>query len=83
MRVQITKSGRKEINKLDKDIKKKINKEIGLLRQGKGRITLLKGSKSQGKIKVDNYRIRFELDKKNKVILITGVTMRKDAYRDL
>ncbi len=83
MKVQITKSARKEINNLDKDIKKKVNKEIRLIRQGKGRITLLKGSKYEGKIKVDNYRIRFELDRKNKIILITGVPLRKEAYRDL
>ncbi|MEQ8167462.1 MAG: hypothetical protein ABRQ38_01085 [Candidatus Eremiobacterota bacterium] len=44
---------------------------------------MLKGSKTEGKIKVDNYRIRFELDLKNKVILITGVPVRKDACRDM
>ena len=83
MKVQITKTARKEINKLDKEIKKKVNKEIRLIRQGKARITLLKGSKSEGKIKVDNYRLRFELDRKNRIVLITGVPLRKDAYRDM
>jgi mRNA-degrading endonuclease RelE of RelBE toxin-antitoxin system len=83
MKIRFTKSAKKDLKDLDKDIKKKVNNEINLLRQGKSRIILLQGNKTEGKVKVDDYRIRFTYDKENKVITIKGIPQRKNAYRDI
>lgn len=83
MKVKLSKSAKKDIKNLHKDIRKRVYKEIGLLRQGVTGITRLKGHKDRGKIKVGNYRVRYEIDRKTKTATITEVVLRKDAYRDL
>jgi mRNA interferase RelE/StbE len=77
------KSAKKDLKKLDRDTRKKVEEEIKLLRQGKARITTLSGHKDSGKIKIGNYRIRYDIDRKEKLIKVTEITLRKDAYRDL
>jgi mRNA interferase RelE/StbE len=81
MKVKLTKSAKKDVNKLDKNIKKQVYDEIRLLRQGKTPIITLAGYKTTGKIKLGDYRIIYEIDKKNKRINITDVILRKDAYK--
>ncbi|HPZ08652.1 MAG TPA: type II toxin-antitoxin system RelE/ParE family toxin [Candidatus Eremiobacteraeota bacterium] len=81
MKVKLTKSAKKDVNQLDKDIKKRIYTKIRLLRQGKIPIITLKGHKTTGKMKMDDYRIIYQIDKKNKIINITDVILRKDAYK--
>jgi mRNA interferase RelE/StbE len=83
MKIRFTKSAKKELKELDKETKKKVNEEINLLREGKTRIVKLSGLRNEGKIKVGNYRVRYEIEMKDKSILITGVLLRKDAYRNL
>ncbi|OQA15235.1 MAG: Plasmid stabilization system protein [bacterium ADurb.Bin363] len=83
MKVIVMKSAKKDMKKLDRDTRKKIEKEIRLLRQGTARITALSGHRDSGKIKVGNYRVRYDIDRKEKLIKITEVILRKDAYRDL
>ena len=79
MKVKLSKSAKKDIKKLDKNIRKKVYKEIELLRQGKTRIVKLKGYADTGRVRVDDYRILFRLDKD--VLILIAVLKRKDAYR--
>ncbi len=83
MKVKLSKSAKKDIKKLDKDTRERVYKEIRLFRQGFTGIARLKGHKNIGKIKIGNYRIRYEIDRENKIATITEVILRKDAYRDL
>jgi len=83
MKVIVMKSAKKDMKKLDNDTRKRVEKEIKLLRQGKARVTTLTGHKDSGKIKVGNYRVRYDIDRKNKIIKVIAVTLRKDAYRDI
>ena len=83
MKVIVMKSAKKDIKKLDRDTRKRVEQEIKLLRQGKAPITALSGHRDSGKIKAGNYRVRYDIDRKEKLIKITEVILRKDAYRDL
>jgi mRNA interferase RelE/StbE len=83
MKVKLSKSAKKDIKKLDKDIRNRVYKEIRLLRQRVTGMTRLKGHKDRGKIKVGDYRVLYEIDRKNKIANVTEVILRKDAYRDL
>jgi len=83
MKVRFTKSAKKDLKLLNKEIRKKVDKEIKLLKTGKARIIKLSGLSLEGKIRVGNYRVRYEIDMKNKIITITGILLRKDAYRNL
>ena len=82
--VEFTKSAQKELNKLPKNISVRLAKAIAKLaenpRLGKVRPTV--GVKSW-RLRVEDYRIIYDISDKKLIILIIRVRHRKDVYRGL
>jgi mRNA interferase RelE/StbE len=83
--VQAKASLKKDVKKIPADILQEIYRIIALLaenprREGVRKIT---GSDNLYRIRVGDYRVIFEMDDKEKLVLIVYVRHRKDACRGL
>jgi mRNA-degrading endonuclease RelE of RelBE toxin-antitoxin system len=82
MKGEITRQAKKDLTEVDKKSKSKVWEAIYKLKAGKISLGKLKGKIDTWKVKAGDYRIKVEFDKKNSVIYVRRVVLRKEAYRD-
>jgi mRNA interferase RelE/StbE len=82
--VEFTKSAQKELNKLPKNISVRLAKAIAKLAENPrlGKVRPMVGVKSW-RLRVEDYRIIYDISDKKLIILIIRVRHRKDVYRGL
>jgi len=82
--VIIPKPVQKQIDKLPKETRDRIlEKILELVEEPRSSGTKkLKGSDNEYRVRVGDYRIRYEIDDGEFIVLISSCRHRKDAYRD-
>lgn len=83
--VQVRNSLKKDVKKIPAKILQEIYRIIEQLAKnprGEG-VQKIKGSDNLYRIRVGDYRVIFEIDDKEKTVLIVYIRHRKDAYRGL
>jgi mRNA interferase RelE/StbE len=83
--VQTRNSLRKDVKKIPDRILKEIYRGIDLLAEDPYRegVRKIKGSDDLYRIRVGDYRVLYEIDDKEKNLMIVCIRHRKDAYRGL
>ena len=73
----------KDIKKLDESVKKTVWESLNSLVQQpeSADIKKLKGTPSEYRLRIGDWRVRFQVDFTNKIYLITHVKHRKDIYK--
>ena len=83
-RLIISKSVRKQVDKLPEEVRPRIFAKIQSLADlpRPDGVSKLKGYSSQYRIRVGNYRIRYEVDDGQATVKILQCKHRRDVYRD-
>jgi mRNA interferase RelE/StbE len=83
--VLVRNSVKKDVKKIPAKILREIYRIIELLAENPRRegVEKIKGSDNLYRIRVGDYRVIFEIDDKEKIVLIVYIRHRKDAYRGL
>ncbi len=81
MKIKISKNMKKQYFCLDKLTKKKVRGAIIKLRKGEINLEKLSTGKNIYRIRTGDYRILIE--KSDEIYYITGISHRKDVYRNL
>jgi mRNA interferase RelE/StbE len=83
-KVIIPKPVQKQLNKLPEDIRKLIAERILLLTEEPrpAGVKKLKGFDNEYRIRIGDYRVRYEVDDKALMVLVLHCKNRKDAYRN-
>lgn len=78
-----TKSIQKDLSNLPNEIKEKINIKILLLSENPrpDGVTKLKSYENEYRVRVGDYRIRYEISDKDKTILLLQCKHRRDVYK--
>ncbi len=78
-----TKSIQKDLGNLPDEIKERVNTKILLLSENPrpDGVTKLKGYENEYRIRVGDYRIRYEISDKDKTILLLQCKHRRDVYK--
>jgi mRNA interferase RelE/StbE len=83
--VEISSAAERDLEKIPKeDILSRIDSSIQALKENPHpphQSRKLEGSKNQWRIRIGEYRIVYEIDKKNHVVTILKIGLRKDIYR--
>jgi mRNA interferase RelE/StbE len=81
-RIKFKASAAKEFRKLSSSIQKRIRASINALKTEPrpSGVTKLKGSDQLYRIRIGDYRVVYSIDDAIKIILITRVRHRRDAY---
>jgi mRNA interferase RelE/StbE len=81
--IVISKSVQKQIDNLPSDVKDRLVKKIQLLADEPrpDEVVKLKGFDNEYRIRVGDYRVRYEVDDANQVIQLLQCKHRKDVYR--
>ena len=81
--ILISKSVQKQIDNLPNDLKERIVEKIqNLVNEPRpDRVVKLKGSGNEYRIRVGDYRVRYEIDDNNQFIQLLQCKHRKDVYR--
>jgi mRNA interferase RelE/StbE len=82
--VIIPKPTQKQIDKLPTEIRAVIVERIVFLgdEPRPSGVVKLKGADSEYRIRIGDYRVRYEIDDKDSVVIILHCRHRKDVYRD-
>jgi len=84
-KIELTKSAVKEYKKLPKIIQEKVKEVMGLLSQSPRteflQIKKLKGPDNLYRIRVNNYRIIYEIHDQKLVVVVIKFGHRKDIYK--
>ena len=80
--IKIKKSAKKDLDDLDDKMYVRIDRAIQGLRNDPfpGGIKKLRGEENRYRIREGKYRILYEVDQKNKTIVIYRIKLRKAAY---
>jgi mRNA interferase RelE/StbE len=83
-KVVIPKPVQKQLNKLPEDIRKLISEKILLLTEDPRPtgVKKLKGFENEYRIRIGDYRVRYEVDDKALMVLVLHCKNRKDAYKN-
>ena len=78
-----TKSIQKDLSNLPNEIKEKINIKILLLSENPrpDGVTKLKSYENEYRVRVGDYRVRYEISDKDKTILLLQCKHRRDVYK--
>ncbi len=81
--VVVSKSVQKQIDDLPSDIKERIAEKIQNLADEPrpDGVVKLKGSDNEYRIRVGDYRVRYEIDDENQLVQLLQCKHRKDVYR--
>lgn len=81
-RIEFTKGARKEINKLDLVLRKRIYKAVNKLsiNPRNGQVRPMIGTKSW-RLRIGDYRVVYDIHDNKLIVLIVRVKHRRDAYR--
>lgn len=80
MKFDFSESAKKEFYQLDKKTQKKVKEVIRkFLRRERVDIKKMQGEENQWRLAVDKYRVVFEREKDN--LLIVRIKLRKDVFR--
>jgi mRNA interferase RelE/StbE len=84
-RIEVKRSAAKALKKIPKPDRKRIAEKIDSLAENlpNPETTKMKGDNPFHRIRVDDYRIVYEIQNEDLVILIVKVGHRKDIYRNL
>ena len=80
--IRIKKSAEKDLDALDNMIYIRIDRNIQILRNDpfpKG-VAKLRGGGNRYRVREGKYRMLYEIDQKNKIIIIYRIKLRKTAY---
>jgi mRNA interferase RelE/StbE len=82
--VIIPKPTQKQIDKLPEDIRVVVTERIILLgdEPRPSGVVKLKGTDHEYRIRIGDYRVRYEIDDKAAIVLILHCKHRKDVYKD-
>ncbi len=82
--VIIPKPVQKQLNKFPADTRKLISEKILLLAEDPrpSGVKKLKGFDNEYRIRIGDYRVRYEVDDKALIVLVLHCKNRKDAYRN-
>ena len=73
----------KDIGRLDRNLKARIHGAVGRYAETSyGDVKRLHGSTSEYRLRVGEWRVRFELDRRAQVLRVLHVLPRGSAYRD-
>ena len=81
MRIELKKQAIKYMNKCPKNDHDKINDALMDLDKLQGDIKKLKGRKDEYRVKLPPFRILFKYDRITKIITVTKIDTRGDAYK--
>ena len=81
MRIELKKQAEKYLEKCNRDDYNKISDALDDLKILRGDIIKLKGRKDEYRVKIPPFRIIFTYDKIIKVIVVTRIDTRGDAYK--
>ena len=85
--IELTKSAVKEFKKLPKKIKEKVLETFSFLSLNPFseilKVKKMKGPDSLYRVKLDNYRVVYEIQNKKIIIVIIKIGHRKDIYQKL
>jgi mRNA interferase RelE/StbE len=83
-RVVIPKSVQKQLTQLPRDLRNRVLDRISSLAENPrpSGTKKLKGYQNEYRIRIGDYRIRYEIDEGESVVIILNCRHRKDAYRD-
>jgi mRNA interferase RelE/StbE len=81
--IVVSKSVQKQIDNLPNDIQERIAEKIQNLADEPrpSGVVKLKGSENEYRIRVGDYRVRYEIDDDNQIVQLLQCKHRKDAYR--
>lgn len=79
----VSKATQKQIDDLPQEIQERVDEKIQLLKDDprSNGATKLKGYNNEYRVRVGNYRIRYEIDDAKQTIEILQCKHRKDVYR--
>lgn len=81
--VIIPKPVQRQLDELQKDLKVRIIDRILALAENPrpDGVAKLKGSKNEYRIRIGNYRVRYEIEDENLIVLVVDCRHRRDVYR--
>ena len=81
MKIELKKQPEKYLNKCTDGDYNKINKALSDLENLQGDIKKLQGRKDEYRVKLPPFRIIFKYDRVGKIITVTKIDTRGDAYK--
>jgi mRNA-degrading endonuclease RelE of RelBE toxin-antitoxin system len=81
MKIELKKQPKKYMDKCLRSDYAKISKALIELKTLQGNIRKLEGSKNEYRVKIPPFRIIFKYDSVNKIIIVTKITTRGNAYK--
>ncbi len=81
--VIIPKPVQRQLDELQKDLKVRIIDRILALAENPrpDGVAKLKGSENEYRIRIGNYRVRYEIEDENLIVLVVDCRHRRDVYR--
>ena len=78
----ISKSVRKQIDSLPDELRMRISEKVNNLREEprSGGVVKLKGYTNEYRLRVGDYRVRYEIDDSNQIILLLQCKHRREVY---
>jgi len=82
-KVIIPKPIQKQLDELQKDLKKRITDRILALAENPrpDGVVKLKGIENEYRIRIGDYRVRYEIEDQNLIVLVLDCRHRRDVYR--
>lgn len=79
----ISKSVQKQIDSLSDELRMRISEKVNNLREEPppGGVVKLKGYTNEYRLRVGDYRVRYEIDDSNQIILLLQCKHRREVYR--
>jgi len=79
-----TKSVQKDLDNLPNELKDRIYSKISLLSENPlpDGVSKLKGYENEYRVRVGDYRVRYEINDKDRIILLLQCKHRKDVYKN-
>ena len=81
MRIELKKQPEKYLNKCARSARIKLTEALSDLENLRGNIKKLEGRKDEYRVKLPPFRVIFKYDRTRKVIVVTKIDTRGDAYK--
>ena len=83
MKVELTKQAKRDLKKLSHNIIDRVEEILERLRQGNYNFRKLTAQDNEWKIRIGDFRVIIEINKKSETIFVRRVLPRKDVYKKL
>lgn len=80
--VEWTHDADKDVGRLDRKVKQRIRRAVNLYATtGQGDVVRMKAPEPGYRLRVGEWRVRFDVDRERRVMTVFGVFVRGDAYK--